>query len=171
MNVNAKILCIILAGACVSLAACSSSSSSSSSSSPATSEAELTTGPCGGLTLEQAAAIMHLAPADVKGPLHQQEITCLYRSRKNFYDQLFFSVYVEPSAMVAAKKLNNWKEGMAFLSPVKAVDGLGDEAWYFPDHRVRRLIMRKGNVILEETAPHDKASQIQIAKIVLAHIH
>lgn len=149
------------------LAACFSSSSGSASS-----EVEATTGPCGGITLAQAAVILHLAPADVNGPLPQQENNaCVYRSRKVFWKQVFFTIYVEPSSAVAKQKLENWKEGFAVLSPVNAVDGLGDEAWHFPDHRVGRLLMRKDNVVLDVLQPHDKATQIQMAKIVLAHIH
>jgi len=167
MNMNAKRLVTFLAGACLLLGACSPSTP------PATSGAQpgAGIGPCGGLGPAQAAAILHIAPGDVAGPQHLSTFSCIYRSRKDFYTSLTFNVYVEPSAGQAARKLAALKDGLANLSPIQAVDHLGDEAWRAPDPRVKRLLMRKGNVWLDVVTPGDEVSQVQVARIVLAHLH
>jgi hypothetical protein len=114
---------------------------------------------------------LHVAPTDVVGPQHLSTFTCIYRSRKDFYTSMTFNVYVEPSAAQAARKLAALRDGLADLSPIQAVDHLGDEAWRAPDPRVRRLLMRKGNVWLDVVTPGDGTSQVAVAKIVLAHLH
>ena len=166
MAMITKPLVDILAVACLLLGACSQSASPSTGSSP-----EAGVGPCGGLGVAQAASILHIPPTDVSGPQHLSSFTCIYRSRKDFYTSLTYNVYVEPSAGQAARKLEALKEGLADLSPIQAVDHLGDEAWRAPDPRVRRLLMRKGNVWLDVVTPGDQASQVAVAKIVLAHLH
>lgn len=166
MAMITKPLVDILAVACLLLGACSQSASPSTGSSP-----EAGVGPCGGLGVAQAASILHIPPNDVSGPQHLSSFTCIYRSRKDFYTSLTYNVYVEPSAGQAARKLEALKEGLADLSPIQAVDHLGDEAWRAPDPRVRRLLMRKGNVWLDVVTPGDQSSQVAVAKIVLAHLH
>ncbi len=162
---NTRFVIGTLAGWALVLAACSPSTS------PGASAAAATTGPCGGLTAAQAAAILHVPPADVAGPQHLSTFSCVYRSRQDFYTSLTYNVYVEPSAAQAVQELAAVRDGLANLSPIKAVDGLGDEAWRAPDSRVRRLLMRKDNVWLDVVTPGDEASQRKVASIVLAHIH
>ena len=171
MNMNTKRLVIFLACSCLLLTACSSSSSSSSSS-PAVTQAEgkAKIGPCGGITVAQAASILHVAPADIAGPQHFSTFSCVYRSHKDFYTSMTFNVYVEASATLAQRKLAADKDGLAFLSPIVAVGHLGDEAWRAPDPRVRRLLMRKGRVWLDVVTPGDEAAQRKVAEIVLEHL-
>lgn len=160
---NNKLFACTLFGLPLLLAACSSSSSSQA---PASAKI----GPCGGLTVAQAAAILHIPVADVKGPQHFSTFSCVYRSRKDFYTSMTFNVYVEPSAAQAQRKLDAVKDGLAYLSPIDPVDHLGDGAWRAPDSRVRRLLMRKGNVWLDVVTPGDQASQVRIAEIVSANV-
>lgn len=126
--------------------------------------------PCGGLTAADAASILKIAPGDVKGPQHLKSFSCVYRSKSDFYKSVTFNVYEQESVAEAAHKLAADKEGLAFLSPIKALDKLGDEAYRAPDSRVRRLLMRKGRVWLDVTTPGDEASQRRIAQIVLKHL-
>lgn len=126
--------------------------------------------PCGGVTAGNAAAILQIAPADVKGPTHLKTFSCVYRSKSDFYKSVTFNVYQEDSAAEAARKLAADKEGLAYLSPIKALDKLGDEAYRAPDSRVRRLLVRKGPVWIDVTTPGDEASQRRIAQIVLKHL-
>lgn len=126
--------------------------------------------PCGGLTAADAASILKIAAADVKGPLHFKSFSCVYRAKDDFYKNVSFNVYPEVSPAQAAHKLQSEKEGFAFLSPIKALDKLGDEAYRAPDSRVKRLLMRKGRVWLDVTTPGDEASQRRIAQIVLKHL-
>lgn len=170
MNIKALaglLVIVLLAGP----AACSSSSTSTSAASASSSSAGMKAGPCGGLGAAQAASILHIAPADVAGPQHLSTFSCVYRSSQDFYTSLTFNVYVEPSAAQARRKLAALKDGLANLSPIVAVDHLGDEAWRAPDSRVRRLLMRKGNVWLDVVTPGDEASQLRVARIVLANLH
>jgi hypothetical protein len=164
-DMNARYFIVALACWALLLAACSSSTP------PSTSSAVDTAGPCGGLTPVQAASILHVPPADAAGPQHLSTFSCVYRSRKDFYTSLTFNVYVEASADQARRKLAALKDGLADLSPIVAVDHLGDEAWRAPDSRVRRLLVRKDNVWLDVVTPGDEASQRKVARIVLAHIH
>ena len=133
-------------------------------------ESQAKVDPCGGLTAADAASILKISSADVKGPLHFKEFSCVYRAKDDFYKNVSFNVYPEGSAAQAAHKLEADKEGLAFLSPIKAVDKLGDEAYRAPDSRVKRLLMRKGRVWLDVTTPGDEASQRRIAQIVLKHL-
>jgi hypothetical protein len=126
--------------------------------------------PCGGLTAADAASILKIASADVKGPLHFKAFSCVYRAKDDFYKNVSFNVYPEASAARAARKLQSEKEGFAFLSPIKALDKLGDEAYRAPDSRVKRLLVRKGRVWVDVTTPGDEASQRRIAQIVLKHL-
>lgn len=161
---NARYFTVALAGLGLLLAACSPSTP------PAASAAADTIGPCGGLTAVQAASILHVPSADVAGPQHLSTFSCVYRSRKDFYTSMTFNVYVEPSAAQAQRKLDADKDGLAYLSPINAVDHLGDEAWRAPDSRVRRLLMRKRNVWLDVVTPGDQASQVRIAEIVSGNV-
>lgn len=156
----------IMAAVLVALGACSSPAPP-----PAAATGRLLqAGPCGGLDAAQAATILHRAPGALSGPRHLASFTCVYRARDDFYTSLTFNVYVEPSAAQAARKLAAVKDGLAGLSPLRAVGRLGDEAWRAPDPRVRRLLMRKGNVWLDVVTPGDEASQVAVARIVLAHL-
>ena len=94
----------------------------------------------------------------------------MYRAKDDFYKSVSFNVYPEDSAPEAARKLEAEKEGLAVLSPVKALDKLGDEAYRLPDPRVKRLLMRKGRVWLDVTTPGDEARQKRIAQIVLKNL-
>jgi hypothetical protein len=126
--------------------------------------------PCGGLSAADVASILKIAPADVKGPQHFKEFSCVYRAKDDFYKSVKFNVYPEDSAAQAAHKLQSEKEGFAFLSPIKPIDKLGDEAYRAPDPRVKRLLMRKGRVWVDVTTPGDEAAQKRIAQIVLKHL-
>ena len=114
-TIRTSFLAALLAG----LAACSPSSPTASSST-------MTAGPCGGLTAAQAASILRISTTDVAGPQHLSTFSCVYRSRKDFYTSMTFNVYVEPSVAQAKQKLEALKEGLADLSPIKAVDHLGE---------------------------------------------
>jgi len=137
-------------------------------SAPAASQVKVN--PCGGLSAADAASILKIAPADVKGPLHFKEFSCVYRAKDDFFKNISFNVYSQASAAEAAQKLEADKEGLAFLSPIKTLDKLGDEAYRAPDSRVRRLLVRKGPVWFDVTTPGDEASQHRIAQIVLKHL-
>ena len=167
----------IFALVCVSLllTACSrSSSTKAEKSEPATlaqASSVETAGPCGGITAEQVASILKIAPADVSGPQHLSTFSCVYRSSKDFYTSMTFNVYVEPSAAQAHDKLNSQMQGLGVLSKIVAVDNLGDEAWRAPDPRVGRLMARKDNVWVDIVTPGDQTSQEQMARIVLGNVH
>jgi len=150
---------VLLAGGC---------SKAPPASAPAASQVKVD--PCGGLSAADAASILKIAPADVKGPLHFKEFSCVYRAKDDFYKSISFNVYPQASAAEAAQKLEADKEGLAFLSPIKALDKLGDEAYRAPDSRVRRLLVRKGQVWIDVTTPGDETSQRRIAQIVLKHL-
>ena len=105
-----------------------------------------------------------------RGGLHFKAFSCVYRAKDDFYKSVKFNVYPEDSAAQAAHKLQSEKEGFAFLSPIKALDKLGDEAYRAPDSRVRRLLVRKGQVWIDVTTPGDETSQRRIAQIVLKHL-
>lgn len=147
------------------LAACSKSQAPSAST---TSAVKL--GPCGGLDAAQAAAILHIPASAVTGPQQLRTFSCIYRSRKDYYKSITFNVYVEKSAAVAQRNLDKLKDGLAVLSKIVAVGGLGDAAWRAPDSRVRRLLARKGAVWIDIVTPGDEASQVHIARIVLGHL-
>lgn len=135
---------------------------------PAASRAKV--GPCGGLSAADASSILGVAASDVKGPQHFKEFSCVYRAKDDFYKSVSFNVYPEDSAAQAARKLEAEKEGLAVLSPIKALDKLGDEAYRAPDPRVKRLLVRKGRVWVDVTTPGEEAAQQRIAQIVLKHL-
>ena len=95
--------------------------------------------PCGGLSAADVASILKIAPADVKGPQHFKEFSCVYRAKDDFYKSVKFNVYPEDSAAQAAHKLQSEKQGFAFLSPIKAIDKLGDEA---AQKRIAQIVLK-----------------------------
>lgn len=127
-------------------------------------------GGCAGLTPEQASSILNVPPTDVEGPKSYGEFSCVYRSRSHPYTGITFNVYVESSPAVAIRKMEADEEGLAFLSSIDTLSGLGDEAWLAPDSRAHRLVLRKGATWVDIVAPGDSASQMRIARIVLAHL-
>ena len=136
-------------------------------------------GHCGGLTVADGAAILHITPANVSGPQIVKDpdlgtaYRCWYHDSKDFFKSVNFELAVEKSAAAAERDMNVEKQNFAATASVVAVKGLGDEAWrytwqgYGP---APRLLMRKGNVWLDVAQPEDEASQIKIAEIVLQHI-
>lgn len=147
-------------------------SSGEASSAPATKTAASNTPAdgCAGLTREQAASILGLAPGDLVGPEHLQTFTCRFHGRSDPYTTLTFNVYTESSAAEAASKMGEQEEGFTFLSSIDTLPGLGDLAWRAPDSRVRRLMVRKGATWVDIVTPGDSAAQVRIARIVLGHI-
>lgn len=127
-------------------------------------------GPCGGVTPTDAATILKVPLSDVIGPKSYKTFSCVYRSKRHPYRQVTFNIYVADSPAQAAQALASLKEGLGFLSPIKAVPKLGDEAYRAPDPRVRRMLMRKGRVWVDVLAPGDAASQLRIVQIVLEHL-
>jgi len=126
--------------------------------------------PCGGVKPEDAASILKVPLADIDGPKTLKTFTCYYHSKRHPYTTLSFNLYAEASAAKAVHDLDSIKEGLAFLSTIKAVKNLGDEAYRAPDSRARRLLMRKGRYLLDVTTPGDAAAQLRITRIVLAHL-
>ncbi len=172
MTVHRKLVANIAIACCLLSAGCSGSQSPQV---PGSQQAARTTttssvDPCGGVSPAQAASILQIPSADVVGPTHFKTFSCSYHSDKNSFASLNFNLYATPSAAAAGSRLNAIKENLGFLSPSVAVADLGDEAWYFPDSRARRLLMRKGSVWLDVTTPGDKASQIRIARIVAENL-
>jgi hypothetical protein len=158
----------LLARSCLAIALLAGGCSKASPPASAASQARVD--PCGGISAADAASILGVAASDVKGPQHFKDISCVYRAKDDFYKSVSFNVYPQASAAEAARKLEAEKEGLAVLSPVKALDKLGDEAYRLPDPRVKRLLMRKGRVWLDVTTPGAEAAQIRIAQIVLKHL-
>ncbi len=54
------------------------------------------------------------------------------------------------------------------LSPVENIKGLGDEAYYFPDDRLKRMLIRKKNIFIDISMPKDKGIQKELAKDLLS---
>lgn len=159
------LIAVFLVGACSK----SSTPENESKARPADTQAAAID-PCGGLTVAQAAVILKIPVADVVGPHTSKAFSCEYHSKADFYSRITFNVYPEASAAVAAQKLQSTREGLAFLSPIKPVPNLGDEAYRAPDPRAGRLLMRKGSIWLDVVTPGDEASQLQIAQIVVKHL-
>lgn len=173
MSVKIDQLALAAVTAYLLCAGCSSSQSPQAPSSKQTARTIApipSVDPCGGVSPAQAASILQIPLADVVGPAHLKTFSCSYHSDKNSFASLDFNVYAAHSADAAGSKLKAMKEDLGFLSPSLAVAGLGDEAWYFPDSRARRLLVRKGTVWLDVTTPGDKASQMRIARIVVKNL-
>lgn len=136
-------------------------------------------GPCGGLTANDAAAILHVPPTDIKGPRVTEDVelkaahNCQYRDANDFFKSVSFTLSVEKSAAAAEGGMNVERQNFAGTGSVVALKNLGDEAWRYTWRSPGpppRLLMRKGNVWLDVMQPEDEASQIKIAQIVLAHL-
>ena len=125
---------------------------------------------CAGLTREQAASILGLAPTDLVGPAHLETFTCRFHGKSDPYTTLSFNVYVEASEAEAERKMDEQEDGFTFLSSIDTLPGLGDMAWRAPDSRVRRLMVRKGATWVDIVTPGDSAAQVRIAHIVLGHL-
>lgn len=162
---------LLALGACHSApdAAATAAAEPAASASPAAAATETSQG-CAGLTAEQAAAILGLAPADLVGPQHLETFTCRFHGRSDPFKTLSFNAYTESSAAEAARKMDSEEEGFAFLSKIDTLQDLGDEAWRAPDSRARRLVFRKGATWVDIVTPGDSAAQVRIARIVLAHL-
>ncbi len=138
-----------------------------------------TSGPCGGLTAADAAAILHIPPADVQAPriTKNPEVegahNCSYRDAKNLFKSVGFQLAVEKSDAAAMHDMNVEKQNFSTLATVVPLKNLGDEAQRYVwrgDGPAPRLLMRKGNVWLDVMQPEDEPSQTKIAGIVLKHI-
>lgn len=173
MILKSKLLANMTIASCLLCAGCSGSQSPQAegpTQATGTAMQAAAVDPCGGVTPAQAASILHISANDIVGPAHLDTFSCSYHSGRKTYTSLDFNLCVTPSSAMAANKLDAMKENLGFLSSAVTVPDLGDEAWYFPDPRVRRLLMRKDAVWLDVTTPGDKASQLQIARIVLTHL-
>lgn len=145
----------------------------------AASAGAFTSGPCGGLTAADAAAILHISPADLqkpqitKNPEVEGAHNCSYRDSKNMFKSVGFQLAVEKSDAAATHDMNIEQQNFSTFATVSELKNLGDEAQRYVWRGAGpapRLLMRKGNVWLDVMQPEDEASQTKIAGIVLKHI-
>lgn len=127
--------------------------------------------PCGGMTEDLAGEMLGVSAAELKKSADfKAPVTCRIQSKSNFLIGMSYSIYIEESPEKAAKELNKIKEGLAFLSEIEAMEGLGDEAFWAGNKRARRLVARKGNVLIDVMRPDDLAVQKRIVRLVFENM-
>lgn len=127
--------------------------------------------PCGGMTEEIAGEILGVSPAELKKSAgFEAPVTCRIQSKSNFLIGMSYALYIEESPEKAAEELNKIKEGLAFLSEIEAMEDLGDEAFWAGNKRARRLVARKGNVLIDVMRPGDPAVQKRIVRLVFENM-
>ncbi len=127
--------------------------------------------PCDAITTDQAAELLDTVPSDLK--IHTSEMMpnrCVMRSKTDFLKALSFSIYREKTPAVAAASLQKMAQGFTALSKIEPISGLGDEAVYAGDDRLKRLVLRKGRFLIDITRPRERALQEKAARILLTGI-
>ena len=127
--------------------------------------------PCLGIGIKEASMYLNVPPSrlqKVSTPVMPER--CVIRSTNNFFKAICFSVYRENSIAEASKRLNEVMKGLKMLSPVENIKGLGDEAYYFPDERLKRMLIRKKNIFIDISMPKDNKIQEKLGKDLLSRL-
>lgn len=125
--------------------------------------------PCLNFTAQKAAGLLDVPEEDlavIRGDSLMPNL-CAFRSKSNFLKQLSFSAYQEASPETAQRELEKLKQGFTFLSEIEAVAGLGDEAFWAGNDRLKRMVARKGPLLIDVLNPKDFEQQKRLLQILL----
>jgi len=128
--------------------------------------------PCDAISVAQAAEILGTAATDLK--VETSDLLpdrCAIRSKTNLLKTLSFSIYREKTPADASASLRKMAENFSFLSKIEPISGLGDEAIYAGDDRLKRLVLRSGPFLIDIRRPRDRLGEEKIARILITGIH
>jgi len=140
------------------------------------------TGRCSSITLENAAAILGAAMADLQQSSHDLMVSpddprekvystppfnCTIRSTANFLQSVTYVVYEFNDPGQARREFNRMREGFASVSGVEAVPDIGAEVFWAGDDRFQRMVAIKGKAMIDVLSPKDFNLQKQIISLVL----
>jgi len=140
---------------------------------------------CGAVPLENAAAMLNVPAADLVTSSNdlavspedlQNEVykyppyNCTIRAKSNFLASIAYVTYMYSDPVQARIEFNKMKEGFASVSKVDEVPDVGDEAFWAGDKRFQRLVVKKGEAVIDILNPEDFDLQKNIALLVLDHL-
>ncbi|MGE4561151.1 MAG: hypothetical protein AB7E77_13190 [Desulfobulbus sp.] len=121
--------------------------------------------PCGGMSLEKAAAILGCPVGEVRHRFSEEFHTCNFS--KDLLHAINYALYREKDADSAQRSIEKVAEGLRLLVACKPVEGLDDAAFSCDGDRAKRLLVRKGPVWVDVISPADFKQKRQVAEAVL----
>lgn len=121
--------------------------------------------PCGGMTKAKAAAILGCAAEEVQHRSSEELQTCSFS--KDLFTSVHYALYHEKDEKSAQQSMGKIVSGLEMLVECTVVEGIGDAAVSCAGERAKRLLVRKGAVLVDVISPADLEQKKQVAAGVL----
>lgn len=137
---------------------------------------------CDSVPLENAAAILNVpvddleissndlvvSPEDIHNEVYKvPPYNCTIRAKSNFLNSITYVTYIYSDPVQARIEFNRMREGFESVSRVDVVPDVGDEAFLAGDKRFQRLVVKKGEAVIDILSPTEFNLQKIIALLVV----
>ncbi|MDW7772209.1 MAG: hypothetical protein SCH71_04885 [Desulfobulbaceae bacterium] len=137
---------------------------------------------CGSISLEEAAALLGVSvddlarsssdlmvsPDDLRDKIYKETpYNCSIRAKSNLLKSITYVTYVYSDPVQARIEFNRMRDGFESVSRVDEVPDAGDEAFLAGDQRFHRLIVKKGDTVIDILSPADFTLQKQVVHYIL----
>lgn len=137
---------------------------------------------CDSVPLENAAAILNVpvddleinssdlavSPEDMHNEVYKiPPYNCTIRAKSNFFNSISYVTYIYSDPVQARIEFNRMREGFESVSKVDEVPDVGDEAFLAGDKRFQRLVVKKGEAVVDILNPKEFNLQKTIALLVI----